>query len=58
MQAIHTATTNGKIRNAAGVLVAFFDAEAQTLHIDGFAQTFRAADIAEAMEICGEKAPR
>lgn len=58
MQAVHTATTNGKIRNAAGKLVAFYDDAQKLLFIDGIAQAFHAADISEAMEICGEKAPR
>jgi len=55
---IHTATTNGAIRNSVGKLVAFYDADSKTLHIDGIAQEFHATNIVEAMEICGEKAPR
>lgn len=55
---IHTAYENGKIRNAAGVLVAFYDAADQVLYIDGNPVPMYAADMEEAMELVGEHAPR
>lgn len=46
-----TAYTNGTIRNAPGKLVAHYDETTKVLVIDGFQQTFSAADIAHAMDI-------
>lgn len=51
MNATHTLYANGAIRNAAGRLVAFYDAEAGTLVIDGKAQTFVVADDEQAMDL-------
>jgi hypothetical protein len=47
---------NGTIRNAAGKLVAFYDAAEKSLSIDGFALTFYADDLEHAMEIVGRRA--
>lgn len=46
-----TSYTNGTIRDAAGKLVAHYDAETGNLNIDGVAQTLRAADIEHAMDL-------
>jgi len=56
MNAKQIAYANGTIRNAAGKLVAFYDADAEVLHIDGFVQTFHAIDIEHAMDIVGQHA--
>jgi len=53
----HTAYENGTIRDAQGKLVAFFDAKDKQLTIDGFALTFHAPDIEQAMEIVGRRVP-
>lgn len=50
------AYANGAIRNAEGKLVAFYDAEARQLSIDGFVLTFYAESLEVAMEIVGRRA--
>lgn len=57
MQVRHVAYTNGTIRNADGVLVAFYDAETMQLSINGFVLTFYAENIEVAMEIVARRAP-
>jgi hypothetical protein len=52
----HIAYANGTIRNAAGKLVAFYDAAEQRLSIDGYTLTFHADDLEHAMEIVGRRA--
>jgi hypothetical protein len=51
----HTAYANGTIRNASGKLIAFYDAQAKQLSIDGFVLTFYAENIKTAMEIVGRR---
>jgi hypothetical protein len=55
---IHLCYANGAIRNNAGKLVAFYDYERGILHINGFVEEFRVADMEMAMDIVGEKAER
>jgi len=55
MNVKQVAYANGTIRNAAGKLIAFYDAEAQQLSIDGFALTFYAENIEVAMQIVGRR---
>ena len=56
MNAKHIAYANGTIRNAAGQLVAFYDADDKVVHIDGIARGLFAADIEAAMELVGQHA--
>ena len=46
--------TNGSIRNDSGKLIGFYDAEQNTLAIDGHVQTFQVTDEAHAMEVFGD----
>lgn len=54
---VHQAYENGTIRNHEGKLIAFYDAQDQQLTINGFALTFYAPDIEQAMEIVGRRVP-
>lgn len=54
---VHQAYENGTIRNHAGELIAFYDAQVKQLTINGFALTFPAQDIEQAMEIVGRRVP-
>lgn len=56
MEIKQIAHANGAIRNVNGQLIAFYDAEAKLLHINGRPAALRANDIAEAMELVGEHA--
>ena len=48
----YTSYANGTIRNAAGKLVAYFDAANETLDVDGWAHTIYGVDSLEfAMDI-------
>lgn len=49
----HTAYTNGTIRNAAGKLVAFYDAASATLLVDGHAAPYPCEDLSAAMDLVG-----
>lgn len=51
----HVAYENGAIRDANGKLIAFYSSSERQLWIDGFALTFCAQDIGEAMEIVGRR---
>ena len=51
MTALHTAYTNGTIRNTDGKLVAFYDADAKTLMVDGVTQVFQVVDLDHAMDL-------
>jgi hypothetical protein len=53
----HVAYENGAIRNAEGVLVAFYDAEARQLNVNGFVLTFYAENLEAAMEIVARRVP-
>lgn len=52
----HIAYANGVIRNAAGELIAFYDADQKQLSINGIVAPFRAEDVEQAMEIVGSYA--
>lgn len=54
MNAVHTLYVNGVIRNAAGKLVAFYDAEDKTLVIDGKPQIFNVIDSDHAMDLVAQ----
>lgn len=56
MNAVHTSYANGTIRNAAGKLVAFYDADAGTLLINGMQQTLRVVDLSHAMDLVAQHA--
>lgn len=56
MNAKHIAYANGAIRNAAGQLIAFYDADNKIVHINGVAQGLFAADIEAALELVGQYA--
>lgn len=51
----HVGYENGAIRNAEGVLVAFYEADTQQLSINGFVLTFYAESMDVAMEIVGRR---
>jgi hypothetical protein len=54
MNVTHTMFQNGAVRNASGVLVAFYDREIKELNISGKRDVFFAADEVSAMELVAE----
>lgn len=51
MQTLATLYINGAIRNAAGKLIGFYDAEAGTVVVDGQTQVFSVVDGEHAMDV-------
>jgi len=56
MNALATLYVNGTIRNAAGKLIGFYDADANTLVLDGRPETFNVVDSEHAMDLVAQHA--